>query len=107
MQKRADFEKAYSEGAKVVSAAFAMFVRPNGLDHSRIGVTATRKLGKHVTRNRARRLVREAFRMHQHDFPPGLDIVVVVRAPLLGLKPAELGPILLRAAERAGRRLSA
>lgn len=104
MRKRADFQKAYSEGAKEVSPAFALFVRPNGLEHSRLGVTATRKLGKHVTRNRARRLVREAFRMHQADFPPGYDFVVVVRRPLLGMKPAELGPLLQRAAERAGGR---
>lgn len=76
---------------------FALFARPNGLPHSRLGVTTTRKLGKAVTRNRARRLVREAYRTHRGELPTGLDLVFVVRAPLLRCRSSELGAILVRA----------
>lgn len=82
---------------------FALFARPNGLPHSRLGITTTRRLGKAVTRNRARRLVREAYRTHRRDIPTGLDLVFVVRSPLLERKPAELGPILVRAAQEASK----
>ncbi len=77
---------------------FALFARPNGMEQSRLGITTTRKLGNAVTRNRARRVVREAYRTHRELLPRGWDLVVVVRAPLLGKKPAELGPLLIRAA---------
>ena len=101
MRKRRDFEKAYEEGKKVVTPEFALFARPNGLVHSRLGITTTRRLGKAVVRNRARRLVREAFRTRREEIPPGLDLVFVVRPPLLMRKPAELGPILVGASREA------
>ncbi len=103
VRKRRDFERAYEEGKKVVTPEFALFARRNGLSHSRLGITTTRRLGKAVTRNRARRLVREAYRTHRRDIPTGLDLVFVVRSPLLERKPAELGPILVRAAQEASK----
>ena len=83
---------------------FALFARPNELAHSRLGITTTRRLGKAVIRNRARRLVREAYRTHREQIPLGLDLVFVVRPPLLERKPAELGPILVGAAHDASKR---
>lgn len=103
VRKRRDFEKAYEEGEKVLMPEFALFARPNGLQHSRLGITTTRKLGKAVKRNRARRLVREAYRTHRDRLPRGLDLVFVVRAPLLRRTPAELGPIIVRAADMLER----
>ncbi len=79
---------------------FALFMLPNGTPTSRLGITTTRRLGKAVTRNRARRLVREAYRTRQQDVPGGYDLVVVVRAPLLKRNPRELGTILIDAAHQ-------
>jgi ribonuclease P protein component len=100
VRKRRDFEKAYEEGKKVVMPEFALFGRPNGLPHSRLGITTTRKLGKAVIRNRARRLVREAYRTHRDRLPHGFDLVVVVRAPLLDGTVGQLGARLVDAAGR-------
>ena len=83
---------------------------PNGLDRSRLGLSVGRKLGTAAARNRAKRLVREAFRLDQALWPPGLDYVVGVRSPS---EPAldQLRPLLLDLAravgaewERRGRR---
>jgi len=104
VRKRRDFEKAYEEGKKVVTPEFALFARPNGEDHSRLGITTTRRLGNAVIRNRARRLVREAYRTHREKIPRGFDLVFVVRPPLLDKKPRELGPILVGAASAAERK---
>lgn len=101
VRHRRDFEKAYDEGTKVVTPSFALFARPNGLAHSRLGVTATRRLGRHVRRNRARRVVKEAYRKHRREYPRGFDYVVVVRDALLKLSPEELAPVLVRAAREA------
>ena len=80
---------------------FAIFARPNGMTQSRLGVTATRRLGKAVVRNRARRLVREAYRTHRDEFPAGFDLVVVAHAPLLDKSAEEMAPLLVRAAGEA------
>ena len=46
---------------------------------TRVGVTASRKLGGAVRRNRVKRLVREAFRRHKLLFPRGFDLVFVAK----------------------------
>jgi ribonuclease P protein component len=46
---------------------------------TRLGVTASRKLGGAVVRNRVKRRVREAFRRHKLLFPSGLDLVFVAK----------------------------
>jgi ribonuclease P protein component len=106
LRKRPEFEKAYEEGHKVVTPQFALYVRPNGLPHSRLGITTTRRLGKAVVRNRARRLVREAYRKHQDELPSGYDFVFVVRKPLLQLKSTALEPVLTAAAHKGVKRAS-
>lgn len=52
---------------------------PNGLGFPRLGMSVSRKVGTAVRRNRIRRLIRESFRLLQHDLPQGYDLVVVVR----------------------------
>ena len=47
--------------------------------YSRLGLTVGVKLGKAVVRNRTRRRIKEAYRIHEGAFLPGYDIVVVAR----------------------------
>jgi ribonuclease P protein component len=56
----------------------------------RLGITASRKIGNSVQRNRARRVIREGFRAVFSELPDGLDIVVIVRRPLGERKMAAL-----------------
>ena len=51
---------------------------------SRLGVVTSRKLGGAVVRSRARRLLREAFRRHQHDFQQAVTVVLVARNYIVG-----------------------
>lgn len=53
--------------------------RPNGLPHAHLGLSVGRGVGNAVARHRIKRLVREAFRLQQHELPRGYDVVVVVR----------------------------
>lgn len=63
-----------------------VFTRPNGLAHHRLGLAVSARLGGAVVRSRLKRLIREAFRLEQHELAGpgegparGMDIVVSVR----------------------------
>lgn len=78
---------------------------PNGLPHSRILPVCSRRLGMAVIRNRAKRLIREAYRLNRHRWPSGLDIAVVprpgARLSLEGVA-SHIGEALARIAGRSG-----
>lgn len=79
LRKRHQYLETTRRGAKRYSASFIFFLRPNRLEHSRLGVTASKKVGNAPQRNRIKRLVREAFRQHPELFRRSLDIVVVAK----------------------------
>ena len=62
---------------------FAVYYRQNGIGASRIGITAGKKLGCAVERNRIRRQIREISRLCD-GISPGFDIVVVARSRAIG-----------------------
>ena len=56
---------------------------PNQLGFSRLGLSVSRKFGKAVKRNRAKRVLREIFRRHKKIFPGGHDLVLTPRPEIL------------------------
>ncbi len=78
--RRGEFRRVYDEGARRSAALCTVFLRPNGLPQSRLGVTASTKLGNAVLRNLLKRRVREVFRRCSARLPGGWDILVNPRA---------------------------
>lgn len=60
----------------------ALFL-PNEHGHDRLGIIASRRVGGAVERNRAKRLIREVFRLNKRQASRGADIVIIPRAELL------------------------
>jgi len=83
VRKRAQYRRIYDEGAKVHGRSLTLFVRASGQAATRLGVTATRRLGGAVERNRAKRRIREVFRRVAP--PDGLDIIVIPRRAALAV----------------------
>jgi ribonuclease P protein component len=74
-----EFSAVYEARTRESRGPLTVYALPNELGHPRLGMSVSRKVGNAVRRNRIRRLVRESFRLLQHDFPQGYDLVVVVR----------------------------
>lgn len=86
VRKRAEFERIQRGGERVQTARFVLILARNAETSAptRLGITASRKIGGAVVRNRAKRLVRAAFRQTPDLFAPGIDLVVIVRRSLAG-----------------------
>ena len=101
--RREEFRRAYDQGRKFQARYFTAFVLENSLDRARVGITVTRKFGKAVRRNRARRLVREVFRRNKWLVPTGVDIVINVKNSLMEARYGDLESDFHDFAERLSR----
>ena len=79
LKKNADFQIVYKEGKSFANKYLVMYVKENGLEMNRIGISVSKKVGNSVVRHRLTRLVRESYRLHEDIFNSGLDIVVIAR----------------------------
>ncbi len=75
-----DFSTLKNQGRRLVKGCLiANWLAEDNLTTSRLGVITSRAIGPAVTRSRARRLLREAFRLHQHDLARPTSLVLVAR----------------------------
>ena len=75
----ADFAAMKKRGSRVVTRHFIMQIAPAHGGVSRLGVVVTRKIGNAVQRNRAKRVLREVFRLNSVSFQSPIDVVVIVK----------------------------
>jgi ribonuclease P protein component len=76
---RINFAQVFDARVKESRGPLTIYALPNDLTHPRLGISISRRVGNAVKRNRIKRLLRESFRLMQHDLPRGYDFVVVVR----------------------------
>jgi ribonuclease P protein component len=67
-----------------------------------VGLAVGGKIGSAVARNRAKRLLREAVRVHLADLPPGQDIVLIARKEIVGARLDDVSAALDTVLRRAG-----
>lgn len=82
LAKRREFLRVYETGRKLFSRYSVLFFAPNGLPYSRIGITATKKMGKANARNRLKRWTREVYRKRREPLGAdrrSLDLVINVK----------------------------
>ena len=79
LNRNKDFRWLYARGKSAVGVYLALYVRKNRSNALRLGLTVSAKLGGAVSRNRIRRRIKEAYRLSEHLFCPGHDLVVVAR----------------------------
>lgn len=108
-----DFQRAFDRRRSASNESLIVYGVENGLDYTRLGISVSKKkIRRAADRNRAKRLIREAFRLSKAELPVGIDLVVVPRgspfafsdarralpalaqavAHRLGTKPAQVPP---------------
>jgi len=101
---RGDFVNLNRLGKRQHTTHFTVIYRRNDLGINRLGITASKKTGNAVKRNRVKRLVREFFRLNKYHFPQGYDLVIIPYKGADGLifsaLQEELGNIRLDSANR-------
>jgi ribonuclease P protein component len=73
------FKAIRDAGVRVSRGPLTLWAQPNSQKHCRLGISTPRSAGIASRRNRIKRYLRESFRLLQHDFPRGYDLVVAVR----------------------------
>jgi ribonuclease P protein component len=106
--RTADFRKVYDHGTRVSGPLFAAFclARPDETSNCapRLGLTVPRAIGGSVVRNRIKRRMREAFRLHRTELNPKWDIVINPRRTALAAPFTDLERALRKVIEKCNGR---
>ena len=107
LRKRWEFLAVQGGGTRQRGRYFILIARQREVEGpTRLGITVSRRVGGAVVRNRVKRLVREAFRIHRQDLPPSFDLVVVAKQPAARASLAEIEHDLLGTARELARKLN-
>jgi len=103
------FQAAIRQGARAGSQRMVVCLRgpmePGVPKDSRLGVSVSRTVGAAAQRNRAKRLVREAYRLNRAAMPAACDLVVILKGDWAGRKLNDVAGEMVALVRRAGRKL--
>jgi len=102
LRKDKEFKRVFDHGRSLGGLTVAFYFLENDLGYPRAGFIASKKVSKRaVDRNRAKRLMREVFRLNKHKLKP-YDIIFIARKGILGKKYSEVEEDFLKLAVKAG-----
>jgi ribonuclease P protein component len=84
LRLKRDFDRVFRLRCSAANRFLLVYLAPNGLDGVRLAIQVSRRFGTAVRRNRAKRLIREVFRLEQGGLPTGFDLVCIPRPGTLG-----------------------
>ena len=90
LRRKSDFSAIYNKGKSVGERYIVLFYKKNNLGYSRKAFLSSKKVGKAVVRNRARRLMRESVRQLEDRFPEGYDYIFIARNTIVNSKCADV-----------------
>ena len=79
LKKNKDFQIVYKNGKSYANKYLVMYVKDNGTEKNRLGISVSKKVGNSVVRHHLTRLLRESYRLQEAHFKSGVDIIVIAR----------------------------
>ena len=101
IQKNKEFRLIYRHAKFEVNRFCVVYKMPVAKEATKVGFVTGKKVGCAVERNRARRLMKEVYRLHQYEIREGYRIVIVARAGIEGASYQEVETELMKLLKRA------
>lgn len=95
IKNNSEFKEVYQTGKSYANKFLIMYVKKNGLQYNRLGISVSKKVGNSVIRHRVTRLIRESYRLSEEQIMNGFDIVVVARVSANGRNYSEIDSALM------------
>lgn len=102
LRNRADFSRIYRYGKSFANRQLVVYWsnKPD-VERFRLGVSASKKIGNAVVRNRMRRMLKEIVRLHESEIRDHVDLVLIVRSGAVGMEYKELERSVLHVLRKA------
>lgn len=97
LRRKDDFSSIYKRGKSIGERYIVLFYKKNGLSYNRIAFLASKKVGNSVERNRARRLMKENYRLLKDNIKSGHDLIFIARNTINGKKAQEVNKSMVNA----------
>lgn len=102
LKKNIDFGKVYRKGKSRANRQLVLYILSNGTDKNRLGISVSKKVGNSVVRHRIKRLIKEAYRLNEHAFARGYDLVFIARTDAAGKTYEEIEKSVLHISDLMG-----
>ncbi|WP_148929287.1 ribonuclease P protein component [Paenibacillus methanolicus] len=103
LRNREDFSRIYRQGKSFANGQFVLYwSRQPKAEPFRLGVSASKKIGNAVVRNRMRRVAKEIVRLQADRIQAHVDFILIVRKPAVGMTSKELERSIMHVLKRAG-----
>ena len=102
LRKKKDFTAIYNKGRSIGEKYVVLFTRKNNLEYNRTAFLASKKVGNSVSRNRARRLMKESYRELEQNLDSGYDLIWIARNTICNLKCADVKKSMEAAVKKSG-----
>lgn len=90
LKKNSQFSEVYKKGKSNATRLVVLYQLENGLSFNRIGISVSKKVGNSVVRHRAKRLIKESYRLNTPTLSKGYDLVFIARVRINAAEYAEV-----------------